>query len=102
MQEQAHDYPISSLISPFCYIVTMLCQLVGCGNFNPFYVDWIPIIQRDTKGNNFNWAEIMSNKISQHVMTFQEDKTLTPKPPFYMSSFIMNSICQSTTFRTMG
>jgi len=38
-EEKSSDCPIASLYSPFCYLTSMLCRLLGFKNVNNFLLD---------------------------------------------------------------
>ena len=62
-----------------------------------FLDKWIPIIyQIITSGSTLNWGELISSNLDAQLRKFQKDHQ------FYMSSYLMNVMCASLEFPSLG
>jgi hypothetical protein len=94
-------YSISSLEPQFMYIAMMMCRLYGKENTTHLFVPWVPIIHTVAEGYSFDWAKISSDSLTSEITEYQTKKTKGQSHSFYMSSYIMDTICFMTPFSSM-
>ena len=97
-------YPIDSLENPHNYAGSMLCRLYGIPNNTKFFIEWVPLIDACINCHIMNWSTILSDNLSTTISEYHQKRSTSTKnlPPFYMSSYIMESICFYTKFPIMG
>jgi len=97
-------YPIASLENPHNYAGSMLCRLYGIPNNTKFFIEWVPLIDACINCHIMNWSTILSDNLSTTISEYHQKRSTSTKnlPPFYMSSYIMESICFYTKFPIMG
>eukprot|EP00253_Pinus_taeda_P019687 PITA_19687 len=97
-------YITGSLTSPYCFAATMICRLFGMPYINKFSSEWLPLIDAATNAEIVDWAKIFSNNLYTAVMNYWSKRSLSQRvyPPFYLSAYIMDSICYVSKFPTMG
>lgn len=103
--EKLGMYSISSLVTPYSYIATMMCRLNdGQVNTTKFSVEWIPLIKEVVNSFIMDWGTILSNNITFQIQEFRQHQYVSTRvvPPFFMSSYIMDVVCSTTNFLTMG
>ena len=56
------------------------------------------------KGYIFDCATILSNNLVSHILAFTSNHRVSKNiiPPFYMSAYIMDALCFSMDFSSMG
>jgi len=79
----------------------MLCRLFSYQITLEFPKDWVPLIYRVANRFSFNWAQILFNTLAKYILHFHSNQTTTHNPPFYMSTYIMDSINLSLYFPSM-
>ena len=78
-------------------IVILLSRVFGRKDGSTFLDKWIPIIyQIITSGSTLNWGELFSSNIDVQLRKVQKDHQ------FYMSSYLMNVMCASLEFSSLG
>ena len=82
-------YSTGSLTSPYCFAAAMLCRLFGMPDINKFLSEWLPLIDAATNVDIINYRSKRS--LSQRIY-----------PPFYLSTYAMDSICYVSKFPIMG
>jgi hypothetical protein len=80
----------------------MLCRLFGRKNHAHFIVEWVSIINEAAKGYTFNWGKMMSDNLAKEVVEYKLLKSKGQHACFYMSTYIMDSICIMTPFPLMN
>src|ERR1700733_9791101 len=97
-------YRTGSLTSPYCFAAAMLCRLFGMPDINKFSSEWLPLIDAATNADIVDWAKIFSDNLYTIVMNYRSKRSLSQRvyPPFYLSAYIMDSICYVSKFPTMG
>lgn len=97
-------YSLSSLVSMFCYVAAMICRLFGSPNTLKFTVEWVPLIQAASNFEFMDWATILSNNIVSEILEYRQNHSVSERimPSFYMSAYIMDVICFSFYFPSMG
>jgi hypothetical protein len=91
-----------SLDDHILYIAIMLHCLFGKKNPSHLSVEWVAIMNEVAKGYTFNWAKMLSNNLAKNIAEYQSLKSKWKLVPFYMSAYIMDSICFMTPFPLMN
>ena len=80
----------------------MFCRLYGLPNCSLFKAQWHPMANHILlTGHSFNLAQILSLNLRKKI----EKHEKTPdnrKPYFYMSGFVMDAFCASTSFLALN
>ena len=97
-------YSTGSLTSPYCFAVAMLCRLFGKPDINKFPSEWLPLIDAATNSEVIDWAKILSDTLYTAILYYHSKRSFSQRfyPPFYMSAYIMDSICYVSKFPSMG
>jgi hypothetical protein len=98
----SHDiYSITSLEPQYKYVAMMTCRLYGKEDTSHFFLAWVPLMFRVTKGSSFNWAKMLSDRLTNQVTEYREQKEKGKASSFFMSTYIMDIICSMTPFPLM-
>lgn len=97
-------YATSSLSSPFCYVIAMLCRLFGKPNINKFSSYWLPLVDAVVNATIMNWAQILSDNLATAILEYRRKRSIALRvyPPFFMSAYVMDAICFGFKFPIMG
>jgi hypothetical protein len=95
-------YATASLNKYMVYVLMMLCRLFGKKIPTHFPTEWVPLLCEVVEGYSFNWDKILFDNIVREVMEYQTARSKGQTTPFYMSAYIMDSICFSTPFPLMN
>ena len=97
-------YNTGSLTAPYCFAVTMLCRLFGMPYINKFSSEWLPLIDAATHADIMDWSKIFSDNLYTTIINYRSKRSLSQRiyPPFYLSAYVMDSICYVSKFPTMG
>jgi len=95
-------YAIASLEIHMMYIAMMMCRLYGKENTTHFYQPWVPIIHTLVEGYSFNWDKILSGSLASEIIEYWKKKAKGKPTSFFMSTYIMDSICFMTPFSLLG
>jgi len=97
-------YNIGSLTSPYCFAATMLCRIFGMQYINKFSSEWLPLLDDATNATIVDWAKILSDKLVTAIVSYRSKRAASQRiyPPFYLSAYIMDSICYVSKFPVMG
>ena len=80
----------------------MLYRLFGRKNPAHFTVEWVSIINEVVEGYTFNWAKMLPDNLAREVAEYKSLKSTCQHAPFYMSAYIMDSICFMNPFPLMN
>jgi len=102
--ESSSMYYVDSLASPYCYAATMMCRLFGSPNSTKFSIEMVPLIEAALKSYGMDWATIISDKMDVQILDYRKNRFVTTRvvPPFYMSAYIVDTICFNSDFPMMG
>lgn len=97
-------YNTSSLTSPYCFAAAMLCRLFGMLDINKFSSEWLPLIDVATNADIIDWTKILSDNLYTAVINYRSKRSLSQRiyPPFYLSAYVMDSICYVFKFPILG
>jgi hypothetical protein len=84
------------------YIAMMMCRLYGKENTTHFFLPWVPIIHIVVEGYSFDWAKILSDSLASEITKYQTKKSKGQSTSFFMSAYIMDTICFMMPFPLMG
>jgi hypothetical protein len=84
------------------YITMMLCHMFGKNNPSHFSVEWVAIMNEVVEGYTFNWDKILSDNLAKEITEYQSSKSKGKYSLFYMSAYIMDTICFMTPFPLMN
>jgi hypothetical protein len=59
-------------------------------------LSWVPIMHEFTEGFYLNWAKILMDNLAKQITEYQSLKSKGKAAHFYMSAYIMDSICFMT------
>ena len=82
----------------------MMCHLFGSTNTTKFKEDWTPLIEVASDGYILDWANILSDNLIRCIIIYRENRNLSSSTItlFYMSSFILDAVCFSFEFPSLG
>lgn len=102
--EDKDMYTIASIVEPYCYIAAMMCRLFGYSNTQKFSDQWVPLIDAASDGYVMDRGTILSNNICTQILNYRKKHTFFENiiPHFYMSAYIMDYICFTFDFTSMG
>ena len=82
----------------------MLSRLYAKLDITRFSVDWIPLIDTIVNSLILNWGNILSDNLAKHIMEYRNKISVSSReiPSFYMSVYVMATICFSSSFPMMG
>jgi hypothetical protein len=95
-------YSIASLELQYKYVAMMTCRLYGKEDTSYFFLLWVPLIFRVTKGSSFDWAKMLSNSLTSRVIEYRVQKENEKASSFFMSTYIMDAVCFLTPFPLMS
>jgi hypothetical protein len=99
---KSHDtYSISSLEPQFMYIAMMMCRIYGKDNTTHFFLPWVSIIHSVVEGFSFDWAKIFLDNLASEISEYQTKKTKGQPTSFFVSAYIMETICFIMPFPLM-
>jgi hypothetical protein len=94
-------YSISSLEPQFRYIAMMTYRLYGKEDTTHFFLPWVPLIHTVTEGFSFDWAKLLSDSLTSQIIEYRVQKASGKATLFFMSAYIMDTICFMTPFPLM-
>lgn len=97
-------YSLASIVGPSCYLAVMICRLFSFPNTQKIVVEWVPLIQASSNSEVMDWATILSNNIASKSLEYRKKHSFLDRivPNFYMSAYIIDAICFSFDFLSMG
>ena len=97
-------YSTGSLTSPYCFAAAMLCRLFRKPDINKFSPEWLPLLNVAVNATIVDWAKILSDNLATAIFNYQSKWTVSQRiyPPFFLSAYIMDSICYVSKFPIMG
>ncbi len=97
-------YFIDSLASPYCYAGAMICRLFGVSYSARFSIEMEPLMEAAIHSYIMDWATILSNKMANQILYYRINRFVTTRiiPPFYMSAYIMDTICFNSDHPILG
>jgi len=97
-------YSTSSLSSPYCFVVAMLCRLFGRPDSNKFSSEWLPLLDAATNATIMDWALILSNNLASAIWNYRAKRTTSQRiyPPFFLAAYVMDAICYVSEFPLKG
>jgi hypothetical protein len=84
------------------YIAMIMCRLYKNENTSHFLLPWVPIMHTIEEGYSFDWAKILSDNLVRDITLYQSLKAKGKPTPFYMSVYIMGTVCFMKPFPLMG
>lgn len=93
-------YSVDSLASPYYYTGAMLCKLFGVFDSARFTIEMGPLMEVAIHYYIMDWATILSNKMANQIHNYRRNRFVTTHtiPPFYMSTYIMDTICFNSDY----
>jgi hypothetical protein len=95
-------YATTSLNEYMVYVAMMLCRFFGKKNPCHFPAEWVPLLEEASEGYTFNWSKILSDNLAQEVSNYRVARSKGQPMAFYMSAYIMDTICFVTPFPLMN
>lgn len=97
-------YSLASLPSPLCYVAAIICILFDSLNTHKFTVEWVPLIQATSNYKIMDQATILSNNITSKILEYRQKHNVSERivEIFYMRAYIMDAICLSFDFPSIG
>lgn len=97
-------YSTGSLTSPYCFVVAMLCRLFGMLDINKFSSEWLPLLDAATNATIVDWAKILSDNLITAIVSYRSKRSMSQRiyPPFYLATYVIDSICYVSKFPVMG
>lgn len=82
----------------------MLCRIFSKLDSTRFSRDWVPLFDTIVNSSILNWADILSNYLVRHITEYRNNISVSLReiPQFYMSAYVMDAICFTSNFPTMG
>ena len=93
MTDNHRKYATTSLNEYMVYVAMMLCRLFGKKIPTHFPAEWVPLLHEAAQGFSFNSDKILSDNLSMEVTVCQTTKSKGQPVAFYMSAYIMDTIC---------
>lgn len=96
-------YSIGSLTSPYCFATAMLCRLFGKPDINKFSPEWLPLLNAVVNATIVDWAKILSDNLAMAILNYRSKRIVSQRiySPFYLSAYVMDSICYVSKFLLM-
>ena len=93
-------YSIESLASPYCYAADMMCRLFGIVNSEKFSIEMVPLIEVVVNSYIMDWPTILSDKMASKILDYRKNRFVTTRiiPQFFMSAYIIDTICFNSEF----
>ena len=97
-------YFVSSLASTYLYISAMMCRLFVPSNRNKFSIEWVPLMEVVSDSYIMDWGNILSSNITSQILCCRNNCIFTCRtvPPFFMSAYIMGTVCLTSDFPKNG
>ena len=97
-------YSFVSLKIPFSQIAAMMCHLFGSVNTTKFKENWTLLIEAVSDGYILDWATILYDNLIRFITTYRENRNASPNvvSSFYMISYILDTVCFSFDFSSLG
>lgn len=95
---------MDSLASPYCYVGAMICRLFGASDSARFSIEMVPLMEATINSFIVDWATILSAKMANQILDYRRNRYVTTRiiAPFYMSTYIMETICFNSDFPILG
>jgi hypothetical protein len=84
------------------YIAMKLCRVFGRISPIHFPVKWVSIMHEVVEGFTFDWDKILSDNLTKEIAEYQMAKSKGQPAYFYMSAYVMDTICYMTPFLLMN
>jgi len=84
------------------YIAMILCRLYRNKNPTHFIVDWVTIIHEVAEGFTFDWGKLLFDNLVKKIGVHKSQRSKGEPTHFYISTYIMDSICYKTPFHLMN
>ena len=103
-REDRGMYSLPSIVGPFSHIAAMLCRLYGYPNMQKLFEEWVPLIKSFVDGYIMDWETILSNNLTTQILNYRQKHNFLERtdPPFFMSAYVMDAICFSYYFPSLG
>lgn len=97
-------YSVDSLASPYCYVAIMMCRLFRSPISSKFSIKMVPLIKAALNSYVMDWETILSDKMVVQILDYRKNRFITTRvvPPFYMNTYIVDTICFKSDFPIMG
>ena len=102
--ESSGMYSVESLASPYCYVAAMICRLFGTVNSEKFSIEMVPLLEVVVNSYIMDWETILSDKMESKILDYRKNRFVTTHtiPPFFMSAYIIDTICFNSEFPILG
>jgi len=102
--ESSGVYSVDSLASPYCYAGAMMCRLFGVHDYSKFSIEMVPLMEAAINGFIMDWETILSDKLANKILDYRKSRVVSTRvtPPFYMSAYIMDTICFNSEYPILG
>ena len=93
-------YSVESLVSPYCYVAAMMCRLFGTFNSEKFSIEMVSLIEAIVNSYIMDWPTILFDKMARKILDYRRNRYVSTGviPPFYMSAYIIDTICFNSEF----
>jgi len=97
-------YTTASICPPYSFDAAMLCKLFGRPNSTKFSQEWLSLIDAIVNATIMNWAQILSDNLAKIIIEYIRRRSIASRvyPPFFMSAYVMDTICFSSKLPIMG
>jgi hypothetical protein len=95
-------YSIDSMEPQFKYITMMTCILYGREDTTHFFLQWVPLIHTVVEGCSFDWDKLSFDSLTIQVTEYRAHKERGNNASFFMSAYIMDTVCFLTPFPLMS
>lgn len=95
-------YATTSLNEYMVYVAMMLCRLFSKKNPYHFPAEWVPFLEEASEGYSFNWDKILSDNLAKEILDYRAARDRGQPMAFYMSAYLMETICFMTPFTLMN
>jgi hypothetical protein len=79
----------------------MTCRLYRKEETSHFYLPWVPLMFQVAEGGSFNWEKMLSDSLTSRVTEYRVQKENGKASSFFMSAYIMDTVCFLTLFPLM-
>jgi hypothetical protein len=80
----------------------MTYRLYGREDTTHFFLQWVPLIYSVVEGSSFNWAKMLSDSLTSRVTEYWTQKESGKAASFFMSTYLMDTVCSMTPFPLMN
>ena len=68
------------------------------------FPEWLPLLNAAVNATIVDWAKILSDNLATAIFNYWSKRTISQMiyPPFYLSAYVMDSICFVSKFPLMS